>query len=171
MVAGANKVFCGTENGVCELTKDTVYVHPSTKQCSWTPEANSSFVRIASFDSNQSIVLNSTLFSKGIGMYFLMWRVSVSSTYGYAELAATVEYGYHSVHTIGKGSATYTVAAWINNTYNSGSSFSVTIDNELITSSKTSILSSTRLFINDTGESKLVYKDTTISATLYYLNL
>lgn len=37
MVSGANKVFCGTENGVCELTKDTVYVHPSTKQCSWTP--------------------------------------------------------------------------------------------------------------------------------------
>lgn len=37
MVAGANKVFCGTENGVCELTKDTVYVHPSAKQCNWTP--------------------------------------------------------------------------------------------------------------------------------------
>lgn len=45
MVAGANKVFCGTENGVCELTKDTVYVHPSAKQCSWTPGSTPVYTR------------------------------------------------------------------------------------------------------------------------------
>ena len=169
MVAGANKVFCGTENGVCELTKDTVYVHPSAKQCSWTPEANSSFVPVASFGRNESIYLNSALFSKGTGMYFLVWHVSISSLYAAAQLAATVEYGYYSIHDVSKQSGTHTIGVWINTTYNSGV-ISVVVDGTLIKSDRSNI-SSTRLFINDTGESKLVYKDTTISATLYYLNL
>ena len=171
MVAGANKVFCGTQNGVCELTKDTVYVHPAAKQCSWTPEANSSFVKVASFGRGQNIVLNSTLFSRGTGMYYLVWHVSASGIYAKPELAATIQYGYNHIREIGEGSATYTVTAWINNTYNAYNTISVTVDNKLIQDSKTAVLSSTRLFINDTGESKLVYKDTTISATLYYLNL
>lgn len=171
MVAGANKVFCGTENGVCELTKDTVYVHPSAKQCSWVPEANSSFVPVASFGRNEAIYLKSAVFSKGAGMYCLVWHVSVSSIYGKPQLAATIESGYHRIHTIGDGSGTYTVVIWINNTYNSYDSFSVVIDNELINSSGSSILSSTRLFIKDTDTSYLEYKDATISATIYYLNL
>ena len=171
MVAGANKVFCGTENGVCELTKDTVYVHPSAKQCSWTPEANSSFVPVASFGRNEAIYLKSAVFSKGAGMYCLVWHLSAGYSSGSLQLAATIEYGYHSIHTIGRGSGTYTVVAWINNTYNSYGSISVVIDNELISDSGSSIISSTRLFIKDTGESKLEYMDTTISATVYYLNL
>lgn len=58
MVAGANKVFCGTENGVCELTKDTVYVHPSAKQCTWTP--GSTPINSRTLSSSSTLLLTSS---------------------------------------------------------------------------------------------------------------
>ena len=72
MVAGANKVFCGTENGVCELTKDTVYVHPSAKQCSWVPDSSSPFKYVSTYTSS-ILWLESSDFTYGQGMYYLSW--------------------------------------------------------------------------------------------------
>ena len=72
MVAGANKVFCGTENGVCELTKDTVYVHPSAKQCNWTPASSSPFKYVSTYTSSV-LWLESSDFTYGQGMYYLSW--------------------------------------------------------------------------------------------------
>ena len=72
MVAGTNKVFCGTENGVCELTKDTVYVHPTAKQCNWTPTSSSPFKYVSTYTSS-ILWLESSDFTYGQGMYYLSW--------------------------------------------------------------------------------------------------
>ena len=84
MVAGANKVFCGTENGVCELTKDTVYVHPSAKQCSWTPASSSPFKYVSTYTSS-ILWLESSDFTYGQGMYYLSW-VFTGTTDSYRNL-------------------------------------------------------------------------------------
>ena len=85
MVAGANKVFCGTENGVCELTKDTVYVHPSAKQCSWTPSVG--FVDLFKEVCSKSTSYNCTLTvsdfgesSIGGGLFMIYWNVNVTGS-------------------------------------------------------------------------------------------
>lgn len=103
MVAGANKVFCGTENGVCELTKDTVYVHPSAKQCSWTPSVGfvDLFKEVCSKTTTYTCTLTSSDFgeSTGGGLYMIYWNASVSGNVfcwgycgertGYQELCGT----------------------------------------------------------------------------------
>ena len=83
MVAGANKVFCGTENGVCELTKDTVYVHPSTKQCSWTPGSTPIKTRTLSSSStllcvSDDLPMSNTLYKLTINLVHIS---NVSTSY------------------------------------------------------------------------------------------
>lgn len=83
MVAGTNKVFCGTENGVCELTKDTVYVHPSAKQCSWSPSVGfvDLFKEVCSKTTTYYCTLTARDFGEGSGggggLYMIYWNVSV----------------------------------------------------------------------------------------------
>ena len=81
MVAGANKVFCGTENGVCELTKDTVYVHPSAKQCNWSPSVGfvDLFKEVCSKTTTYYCKLTASDFGEGSGgggLYMIYWNVS-----------------------------------------------------------------------------------------------
>ena len=87
MVAGTNKVFCGTENGVCELTKDTVYVHPSAKQCSWTPSSGFSdlFEEVCTKTTSYSCVLRASDFNEtpGGGLYLIYWNVYATSSKSY----------------------------------------------------------------------------------------
>lgn len=104
MVAGATKVFCGTENGVCELTKDTVYVHPSDKQCSWTPDSSSPFKYVRTYTSS-ILWLESGDFTYGQGMYYLSWTFTGAADY-YQDLylgatGGEKYYSYLTYHDLG----------------------------------------------------------------------
>lgn len=111
MVAGANKVFCGTENGVCELTKDTVYVHPSAKQCSWSPNVGfvDLFKEVCSKTTTYRCTLTASDFGEGSGgggLYMIYWNVSVTGNvycWGYCGERA----GYQEVCVATSGSQNY----------------------------------------------------------------
>ena len=112
MVAGANKVFCGTQNGVCELTKDTVYVHPSAKQCSWTPSVGfvDLFKEVCSKTTSYYCTLTARDFGEdsggGGGLYMIYWNVSVRGRvdrWGYRGEGS----GYYEVGAATSGSSNY----------------------------------------------------------------
>lgn len=112
MVAGANKVFCGTENGVCELTKDTVYVHPSTKQCSWAPSVGfvDLFKEVCSKTTSYYCTLTARDFGEGSGggggLYMIYWNVSVrGSVYCWGYRGENT--GYHEVGAATSSSSHY----------------------------------------------------------------
>ena len=176
MVAGANKVFCGTENGVCELTKDTVYVHPSAKQCNWTPNMNSVFSPVITFGSGEYIkfTLNNIT---SIGMYYLNWKFQLtSSDYGDNSLVARLGSSNSKYITIHGTSipndigSTVIITSWINVTYVSSYNFGMVVDGvELSTSISNKIFDSITLTIGKVGSPYNGNSYNTIKATLYRL--
>lgn len=179
MVAGANKVFCGTENGVCELTKDTVYVHPSAKQCSWTPSSTGSpFTQVATFGSGEYI--NFTISNiTNVGMYYLHWRFNLASTkYMNNVLVASMYVNnrnydcyVHSVGLAGNTSFTNDISVWINVTYRTQYGLGMTIDGKGIESNGYDAFESISLGL--AVSSTELYNGNsyrTVSATLYRLS-
>lgn len=179
MVAGVNKVFCGTENGVCELTKDTVYVHPSAKQCSWTPSSTGSpFTQVATFGSGENIKFTLSNITR-LGMYFLRWRFQLTSNrYGDNVLSAYMltdsgnSYKCY-IHTTGIPNDTsdvYEITTWINVPYFSSYNFAMVIDGTGIQEDGYERFRSIELRLS-AGASQLYNGNSfnTLSGRLYYL--
>lgn len=177
MVAGANKVFCGTENGVCELTKDTVYVHPSDKQCSWTPSSTGSpFTRVASFSSGQEVKFTLSNITS-TGMYYLQWALQLTSSkystnvlsaHTYTSTGTSGDCFIHGTSIPNHTNYIYTISAWINVTYLSTWAFSMVIDGMSISEGNNQSFASIELRLS-VGAGQLYNGNSfyTSSATLY----
>lgn len=168
VISGLNKVFCGTENGVCELTKDTIYTHPTDKQCSWTSNV---FTEITTYSSGSNIIFTSDTFSKGLGMYYLVWSFIFSSSPSSSinALTVTADDYTNSIHMIGGNDSTTThkLTIWINVSWsNSLNYFSIIVDGTDVVSSRSGTTTYTKAIL-----STLYGGISTVSATLYYLDI
>lgn len=162
-------MFCGTENGVCELTKDTVYTHPTSKQCNWT---SSMFTKVATYSSGSySITFTGDTFSKGLGMYYLVWTFTLNSSPSSSinALTVTADDYRNSIHEIGGNNNTNTrkLAIWVNVSWsNAYGYFSIIVDGTGVVCSNSGQTAYKNAIL-----SILYGSVSTVSATLYYLDI